>query len=625
MLKRLSEAQRWGLIVAGFALALAALNLWWVLTYRDGYPFDIDEAGYTAFGLVDYLALDRGGIGAWWDAIQAQGRFAPLVPALTSILVWIHPGVLNGFAVLTGFVVLLAMATYGIGSRLAGPKLGALAAVATATLPGTFAFSRQYSYALPVAALLASAVYALLRSDGLRSRPWSILCGLALGLMLLSRTMAIVFVPGVLGAAALTAYVRSQEDTGRRLVNGALLVVTAAAVAATWYARNLDSVVDYLTNYGYGSQAEFYGEQHALVSWGRFRSVGEEMIEEDLLLPVAFFVLAALAALLVAVVKKLGPRDGRRDTLRSLAGSDAMVPVLVVVAGYGALMSSQNVGNGFTIPLSVLLPPIAVLALRRFPRAAVPALAAFACIAVLNTVSTATVWSTASQTRSVSIPAFSDPLPVTKGVPKALFTLREQIGGSETVFDEGDARWVQANERLVEKLRRLYAPGEVPIVAFASRNRVVSSNSVQMAALLKYQEGLPLVQLEPEPGNTVATYADQLRHSPAGEVTAMVSIVPNTGDYPPLVSQSKAATAARRVGLAKIDRLRLPDGRSLYLWSSRGPANRQATQRSRPRRSNGTRHAASATMAPLIFDLPARRSWKTIGTSATSNPPLSAR
>lgn len=575
MLKRLSDSQRWGLAVAGIALLLAALNLWWVFTFRGGYPFEVDEAGYTAFGLVNYLALDRGGIDAWWDAVQAQSTFAPLIPAMTSLLVWIHPGVLNGFAVLTGFMVLLAMATYGIGSRLAGPKLGALAAVATATLPGTFVFSRVYVYALPVATLLACAVYALLRSDGLRSRRWAIACGLALGLMLLSRTMAIVFVPGVLLAAVLAAVIRSQDDLGHRLLNGALLVLTAVAVAATWYVRNLSSVVDYLTNYGYGNQAKFYGEQHGLVSWGRFRSVGEKIVGEDLFLPLALLILAALTALLVVVVKQLKPRDSRRERLRSLARSDAVVPALVVIVGYAALMSSRNGGNGFTIPLSVLLPPIAVLALRRFPKAAVPALVAFVSIAALNTVSTATVWSDASHTRSVSIPGFASSFPVTKGVPKAIFRIRAQVDGPETVFGDEDEEWSEASDRVADELRKLHGPhGEAPTVAFASRSRVLSSNAVQMASLLKFQEGLAVIQLEAEPNNTTATYARQLRNPSFGTATVMVSIVPNTNDFPPVVSQRKAAVAARRTGLEKVARLRLPDGRRLFLWSTKSPGGR---------------------------------------------------
>src|ERR1044072_6595475 len=45
-----SERTRWALVVAVGALLLAALNLWWVMRFREGYPFDIDEAGYTVFG-----------------------------------------------------------------------------------------------------------------------------------------------------------------------------------------------------------------------------------------------------------------------------------------------------------------------------------------------------------------------------------------------------------------------------------------------------------------------------------------------------------------------------------------------------------------------------------------------
>ena len=43
------------------------------------------------------------------------------------------------------------------------------------------------------------------------------------------------------------------------------------------------------------------------------------------------------------------------------------------------------------------------------------------------------------------------------------------------------------------------------------------------------------------------------------------------------------------------------------------------------RRSAGTRQAASSAIAPDIFDSPSRRSWKTIGSSATRRPARSAR
>ncbi len=178
-------------------LAIVAMNVWWIATYRHGYPLTIDESGYIAFALEDHFALQSGGLHGWWDAVQGHAPYAPLVPAVTSLAFVFKTGVLEGFGVLIGFLALLGLASFGIGERLAGPRLGALAAMVVVTTPGAFLFTREYVFAIAVAALLAGAVYALLRSDGLRSSPWAIACGVALGLMLLARTMTIAFLPGV--------------------------------------------------------------------------------------------------------------------------------------------------------------------------------------------------------------------------------------------------------------------------------------------------------------------------------------------------------------------------------------------------------------------------------------------
>lgn len=566
-IRGLSPAYRWGLIVAAVAFILAAINFWWFLTYRQGYPFDIDEAGYTAFGLVDYIGLNTGGIHGWWNAIQGQPTFAPLVPALTSLAVYVHPGVLNGFAVLTAFMVLLTLASYAIGNHLAGPRLGAFAAVVTATLPGTFAFSREYIFALPTAAFLSCAVYAMLRSDGLRSRRWAIACGAAIGLMLLSRTMAITYVPGVLVAAALAMALRRQGDLTRRLVNGGLLVVTAVAVAATWYAKNIGSVVDYLTNYGYGKQSHYYGVQHALISWGRLRSVWERITSEDLFLPLAAIVLVALVALVVVTLRRLRERDTRRSELIRIGNSDAFGVALVFICGYAGLMTSQNGGDGFTIPISVLLPPLAVLVLKRFPAVTKPAIAVVGVVCAVNLVSTATIWAYAAHTRMLSLPGFAEPFPVTKGMPKAVFGLRAQVPGPETIFDAGDARWLHADDRAVDVIDGFYGPeGEPPIVAVASRNRALSTNSVQLSSVLRNHRGIPFVQLTAEPNDSVAHYRRQLQDPTFGEATVLLTMSSELDDFPPPVTQAHAETAARVLGFKKVETMRLPDGRKLYFW-----------------------------------------------------------
>ena len=105
---------------------------------------------------------------------------------------------------------------------------------------------------------------------------------------------------------------------------------------------------------------------------------------------------AGLIALAVVLVKRLRPSDGRRTELERLARSDALSVALVFVVGYAGLMSSKNGGDGFTFPLAALLPALAVLALRRFPAAFKPAVAALVLVATVNLVSTSTIWAPAS-------------------------------------------------------------------------------------------------------------------------------------------------------------------------------------------------------------------------------------
>lgn len=566
MLLRVSTATRCALLTATAALVLAAINVWWFATYRHGYPFDIDEAGYTSFGLVDYWTLHYGGLHSWWNSIQQQGTFAPLVPAVTSLLLTIKLGLMDGFLTLTMFFLVLTAAVYCIGERLAGPRLAALAAVTIAMIPGTFSFEREYIYALPTAALLACAVFALLRSEGLAKRLPAVLCGAALGLMLLARTMAISYVPGVLVAGLIALIARNQNDLNRRLLNLALLVLTSVAVAATWYARNLQSVIDYLTSYGYGKESSYYGRHNSLISLGRFRGVGERMVSEDLFLPLSLAVLVGLTALLILVVKRFR-HLGATEAAHRLLRSDALSVATVFVLGYLALMTSRNGGNGFTYPLTIFLPLLAVLPLRRLPRAVVPALVVVALISALNLISMATIWAPASHTRMVSLPGFTESFPITKGVPKAVFLIREQVPGPETIFDSHDAEWLRADTEVADAFYSIHGPnGEAPFIAFASRSRILNTNTVNLASLVKYHQSYLLVQLLAEPTDSVTSYIHQLIDPKNGPPSVLVTMSRNAGDFEPLVTQRYAETAARRLGFRRIDALRLPDGRQLRIW-----------------------------------------------------------
>jgi hypothetical protein len=560
-----SERLRWALVVAAAGLALLALDGWWIASHRHGYPLNIDEAAYTTIGLVDYLGLRAGGLHGWWEAMQAQTPNAPLVPALSSLLYLAKAGVMEGLGVIGGFMVLLGLAIYGIGERLAGPRRGALAALAAMTAPGVLAFAHVYIFALPSAALLACGVYALLRSDGLQRWPWALACGVALGLMLLARTMTVAFVPGVLAAAGLALVAREsdRQATTRGLLNLVLLVLATAAVAALWYWRNLQPVLDYLTDFGYGGKSAEFGTEHRLISWARWTGVAERIAGVDLLLPLALLTLAGLLAAGVAALRRVQGAGNRPAALAALARTDAAAVAIVAACGYAALTSSANTGFGFSLPVSVLLLPLAVVALRHFRRATGPVIAAVALIAAVNLAASTSLWSDLSQDRRIDLPGLA-PLSWLNGVPLVVSDLRTQIPGSETRFDPRDRRWPRANARLAAFL--LAQEGD-PVVAFASRSHILNTNTVALAAVLQAHQGIPMAQLVADDGDSVGAYSRRLSDPRYGLPGLLITMSSEAGDYMPRVTQNRAEAAARRAGFRLIQTLTLPDRRLLRVWS----------------------------------------------------------
>jgi hypothetical protein len=557
---------RWGLVVLGVAVLIFALDVWWFETFRGGFPFDIDEAGYTSFGLVDYLGLHNGGFHGWWEAIQNQPTFAPLLPALTSLTVWIHPGILNGFAVLAAFAFAAGLLVYGIAERLVGPRLGAFAAVVTMLMPGMFRFSREYIFALPTATFLLAALFAILRSDGLRSRRWSTVAGVAIGLMLLSRTMAIGYVPGLLAAGVVPMALRTPPgERLRAALNLVLLALVAAAVAATWYLKNFQSVVDYLTGYGYGSQSAYYGAHHSLISWGRFTGVIEGIISEDLLLPLAVVMLVALFGLVFLTLAALRNKEGRKATFLRIAASDSASVVFVFILGFAALMTTRNAGDGFTVPISVLLPTIAVIGLKHRPALIAPAGAVVIVICLFNALSFATVWTWASAKVQVNLPGFRLPQPIIKGAPNPVFEIRKETPGPEWKFVKKDRGWPRADNRLVGIAEHLAAAeGIPPVIDFATRGAVFNTNTVQLAALTRFQRGLPLAALLAELGDTKKSYEEQLESAGA---TILVTSTSEYEDFPPTVTQTRAEAAGRALGFQRRRTMDLPNGRKLFIWT----------------------------------------------------------
>jgi hypothetical protein len=401
----------------------------------------------------------------------------------------------------------------------------------------------------------------------MRSRRWAIACGAAIGLMLLARTMAVAFVPGVFAAALAGMLLVDRTDLRRRFVNLGLTAIAAAVVAATWYYHNLKPVWEYLTSYGYGSESTYYGAQHAAVSWGRFKAVTERVIADDFLVPMTALIAIGLVALAVVVVRRLLAAEDRRQAALEMLGGEAAAIAIVVVTGVAALMTSRNGGNGFSLPISMLLPPLAVIALRYYRLATVPVAALVALIGALNLAATSTLWDGLAKSRLVYVPAYGE-LAWVNGSPRPVGAIRAQVPGPTTRFVDRDAGWPEADKALAGVLLRELTdtPLESGVAVFSSRNRAISSNSVQLALLLDYRTSVPFAQLEAVPDDTVANYVKQLRDREHGPPGLLITMSSEADDFPPIVTQSKAEAAARKVGFHRVWTRGLPDERQLRLW-----------------------------------------------------------
>jgi hypothetical protein len=163
------------------------------------------------------------------------------------------------------------------------------------------------------------------------------------------------------------------------------------------------------------------------------------------------------------------------------------------------------------------------------------------------------------------VPGYGE-LPWLNGVPHAVGAIRVQVPGAATRFEERDHGWSEIDKRLARLfLRPVGAEGQLGLVTFASRNRVISTNSVGLAGVVDGHKQIPFSQLAAEPTDSVATYARAL--GPLGGLpTFLITMSSNREDFPVPVTQADAELAAKRQGFRKIKTIEMPDGRLLYLW-----------------------------------------------------------
>ena len=300
-------------------LTLFTIYLLWV--NHDYYRADTqtptyDEAWYLETSLHLYHRLTSEGLPGFWDGYhRAFGVKAPLLSVLP-IPFYLLAGPSRESAMLVNslFLVLTNLYLFLLTRHLFSPSAGLAAVVFYQTMPLAYGLSRNFMAEYGLATLVIIFLYYLVAHD----QPF--LLGLLLGLGLLLKILFPAFIAGPL---LLHLY---RQRSWRSLP---LLLLPALLLAATWYAYNWRSLLDFAFQSAYGAIAPDYSAG-GLGAWLLLGiNQGTSFYYAVLFIPALLYLRChrpVLAAWLLPPLLALGL--GRNQLIRFLL---PLLPVLAIV------------------------------------------------------------------------------------------------------------------------------------------------------------------------------------------------------------------------------------------------------------------------------------------------------
>jgi 4-amino-4-deoxy-L-arabinose transferase-like glycosyltransferase len=231
---------REALIAAAAALLFIAFSIWWLL-YDQRLPTGGDPVRHLTASMLFADAFRDGDVLAW---LTSDGGFnysyPPLVRAVGMVvsLVGLQIEDWAPIALNVIFVPMLAAGCYLVGRMTFGALAGVLAVVFALGTPMLGSMFHIFLLDGPLVAVVALTVWALLASDGFSRRRECLIAGALIGLGLLIKTPAPVFVAGVMAVMLL----RGGWRQGRNI---ALLALAAVVVAGPYYAIHLGDYVHF--------------------------------------------------------------------------------------------------------------------------------------------------------------------------------------------------------------------------------------------------------------------------------------------------------------------------------------------------------------------------------------------
>ncbi|MGD0280881.1 MAG: glycosyltransferase family 39 protein [Dissulfurispiraceae bacterium] len=240
------------------------------------------------------------------------------------------------------YLFILFVGVFFTAETIAGKMAAFVSVFLVATFPAIIAYSRDFLFVFPLAALTSLSYLFLLKSDSFAVRKHSVLFGICVGLSVLTKTMGIVFfvVPFLYG---LYLFLRGSKEIRKNVICAFL---SAFCVASVYYIPNFKQIFGYLFYYGVGTGSQNFNQgvsdMFSLKYWTiYFRDITYRGIS----VPYLFIFIASTVAFLFTTEKKLSRAY--------------WILWMWFICGYFLLSIPQNKGaEQYAMPL---LPPLALL------------------------------------------------------------------------------------------------------------------------------------------------------------------------------------------------------------------------------------------------------------------------
>ena len=239
--------------LAALWLAVSATAAVWVVI--DQRPPEWDHANHLERAVDCYRSLRIVSDSGVREILEASSFYPPVATCTAGLLYLVFPiAPLTAQAVMMGFLGLAVACLYGLGRRLADVETGLWAAFFFATAPFVVFSLTNFQLDLPLAATVALALYALVRTEDFSVPRWVLGLGAALGLGILTKPPFAIYMAPPL-AWSLWRVLNAAERR-RRLWWAAVSLAVAGAVALPWYGPRLFGLPMQILNRSFKQAAE---------------------------------------------------------------------------------------------------------------------------------------------------------------------------------------------------------------------------------------------------------------------------------------------------------------------------------------------------------------------------------